>query len=119
LVDGGYVCRHLEEVVLENELSIDSATVRTIVEARAASTNPGGGGGIKWVTLRGCDIDLIKAEDVDVIAQLTKGVAYDLVTGEDAREEASGSDSEDSDDTRTSESDSDSGLDGDEEDDSE
>lgn len=73
-------CQRLEELVLENELSIDSGTVKDIVELR--STDPGGG--IKWVTLRGCDADLIKDEDVRAMAQLTKGIACDLIDGKEA-----------------------------------
>ncbi|KAG9040692.1 hypothetical protein FS837_000289 [Tulasnella sp. UAMH 9824] len=75
-------CQLLEELVLENELSIDSGTVKDIVELR--SMDPNTGVGIKWVTLRGCDADLIKDEDVQAMAQLTKGFACDLIDGKEA-----------------------------------
>ncbi|KAG8955772.1 hypothetical protein FRC00_005289 [Tulasnella sp. 408] len=75
-------CQRLEELVLENELSIDSGTVRDIVELR--SMDPDTGVGIKWVTLRGCDADLIKDEDVQAMAQLTRGIACDLIDGKEA-----------------------------------
>ncbi|KAG9038026.1 hypothetical protein FS837_001324 [Tulasnella sp. UAMH 9824] len=75
-------CQLLEELVLENELSIDSGTVKDIVELR--SMDPDTGVGIKWVTLRGCDADLIKDEDVEAMAQLTKGFACDLIDGKEA-----------------------------------
>ncbi|KAG8960342.1 hypothetical protein FRC00_000595 [Tulasnella sp. 408] len=80
-------CQQLEELVLENEFSIDSGAVRDIVELR--STDPDTGGGIKWVTFRGCDADLIKDEDVRAMAQLIKGIACDLIDGKEAWEENS------------------------------
>ncbi|KAG8920022.1 hypothetical protein FRC01_000975 [Tulasnella sp. 417] len=77
-------CQRLEELVFENEVSIDSGTVRDIVELRSTNLDTGGVGGIKWITLRGCNSDKIKDEDVQAMAQLTKGIACDLVDRKEA-----------------------------------
>ncbi|KAG8916825.1 hypothetical protein FRC01_002847 [Tulasnella sp. 417] len=87
-------CQRLEELVFENEVAIDSGTVRDIVELRSTNLDTGGFGGIKWVTFRGCDSDLIKDEDVQAMAQLTKGIACDLLDGKEAWAEDSDKSSE-------------------------
>ncbi|KAG8945327.1 hypothetical protein FRC04_000862 [Tulasnella sp. 424] len=77
-------CQRLEELVFENEMSIDSGTMRDIVEVRSALPESEDIKRVKWITFRGCDADLIKDEDVQAMAQLTKGIACDLLDGKEA-----------------------------------
>ncbi|KAG8960344.1 hypothetical protein FRC00_000597 [Tulasnella sp. 408] len=82
-------CPKLQEIVFENELSLSSEEILKIVEARYAVPEGGNVRRISWITFHGCDADLITAEDIRAIAQLTRGIAVDLLDGNDAFEENS------------------------------
>ncbi|KAG9040694.1 hypothetical protein FS837_000291 [Tulasnella sp. UAMH 9824] len=82
-------CPKLQEIVFENELLLSSEEILKIVEARYAVPEGGNVRRISWITFHGCDADIITSEDIHAMAQLTRGIAADLIDGNDAFEKNS------------------------------
>lgn len=70
-----YACPKLEELVLENELSLTSRQVREIVTARCTAPSLR----IRTVTMRGVDGDLMDEDDIAAILDLVDHFVLEVI----------------------------------------
>ncbi|KAG8960343.1 hypothetical protein FRC00_000596 [Tulasnella sp. 408] len=84
-----FACPRLQEIIFDNELALTSTAIMELVEVRYMVSEGKDLERISWITLRGCDSDLIAEEDIYTMAGLTRSVMCDLVDGNDVWGEGS------------------------------